>query len=102
MYRLIEGDCLDLELLESLAGQVDAIVTDPPYGIGASTMTLGSGAKEFERGGAWDEERPDLRPLLDLGARHLCVWGGQLLYRRPSSNRPLAHLAQEERRSLLQ
>ena len=32
--RLICGDCLDV-LPEIEAGSIDAIITDPPYGIGA-------------------------------------------------------------------
>jgi tRNA G10 N-methylase Trm11 len=31
--------------------KVDAVVTDPPYGINANKMTLGSGKKNFDRGG---------------------------------------------------
>lgn len=65
------GDCL--EVLPTL-GKVDAVVTDPPYGIGASEMTLGTGAKRFFRG-EWDRSRPSLIPFLDLGCR-CCFWGG--------------------------
>src|SRR6185312_13032734 len=41
-------DCRDI--LPTLP-KVDAVITDPPYGISANKMTLGSGKKEFDRGG---------------------------------------------------
>ena len=41
------GDCM--EVLPTL-GKVDAVITDPPYGINANRMTLGKGKKEFDHG----------------------------------------------------
>jgi len=67
------GDCL--EVVSSLGGGMDAIITDPPYGISANRMTLGKGKKEFDRGGAWDDERPDIRWIPEF-ARWFCIWGG--------------------------
>ena len=66
------GDCR--EILPTLP-KVDAVITDPPYGISANKMTLGSGKKDFDRGGAWDDSRPDIRWIPDF-ARWYCVWGG--------------------------
>ena len=66
------GDCL--EVLPTL-GKVDAVITDPPYGINANTQTLGMGKKDFARGGAWDAQRVALAPMLDIGTYH-CFWGG--------------------------
>jgi len=66
------GDCL--EILPTL-GPVDAVVTDPPYGIGANKQTLGKGKKEFDRGGDWDSERPDLSWIAGRSWKW-CVWGG--------------------------
>ena len=65
------GDCLDV--LPTL-GKVDCVLTDPPYGIGASEMTLGTGAKRFFRG-EWDRTKPSLRLFLWM-AKKLCFWGG--------------------------
>ena len=70
--RLILGDCR--EVLPTLP-KVDAVITDPPYGISANKQTLGKGKKEFDRGGDWDDEAPDIRGLLAL-APLVCVWGG--------------------------
>jgi len=70
--RLILGDCL--EVLPTL-DPVDAVVTDPPYGISANRMTLGKGKKQFSRGRGWDDERPNIAWIPDF-ARWFCVWGG--------------------------
>ena len=66
------GDCRDI--LPTL-GPVDAVVTDPPYGISANRMTLGSGRKEFARGSDWDADRPDIA-WIPTFARWFCIWGG--------------------------
>lgn len=72
--RLILGDCLQVM---PLLGRFDAVVTDPPYGIGES------GAKNASRKGAapprdygsfeWDKVRPDLSSLPDCDK---IIWGG--------------------------
>ena len=72
------GDCR--EILPTLP-KVDAVVTDPPYGIGKdgqkrSTGTHG-GRKAYEFLG-WDTARPDVELfwlLLGAGREHV-VWGG--------------------------
>jgi site-specific DNA-methyltransferase (adenine-specific) len=66
------GDCR--EILPTLE-RVDAVITDPPYGISANKQTLGKGKKEFERGGNWDESAPDLASCVAAG-RLICFWGG--------------------------
>lgn len=66
------GDCL--EILPTLP-KVDAVITDPPYGIGANAMTLGKGKKEFDRGGDWDAKRPDVS-WIPKAADWWCIWGG--------------------------
>lgn len=66
------GDCR--EILPTLP-KVDAVITDPPYGISANKMTLGKGKKDFDRGGNWDDGRPDISWIPGF-ARWFCVWGG--------------------------
>lgn len=61
------GDCA--EILPTL-GKVDAVVTDPPYGIHVSTRV------NFKEKQDWDKERPDLSACLLVGKYHL-FWGGQ-------------------------
>jgi len=70
------GDCL--EILPTLE-KVDAVITDPPYGIGADTHAgpESSGWTQWASGG-WDRERP-ARSAFDLmrkGSKAQIVWGG--------------------------
>ena len=77
------GDCL--EILPTL-GKVDAVITDPPYGINANKQTLGSGKKKFERAGDWDIATPELS-LCVLAGEKLCFWGGNYFSDQlPSTN----------------
>jgi len=71
--RLILGDCLKVM---PLLGKVDAVVTDPPYGIGTGKKAVGSGGK------LWGEQTWDLKTVEGLESAILAlnvpsiVWGG--------------------------
>ncbi|MBX3533385.1 MAG: site-specific DNA-methyltransferase [Xanthobacteraceae bacterium] len=76
--ELYLGDCR--EILPTL-GKVDAVVTDPPYGIGkdGQKQTTGGhgGRKGYEFLG-WDKDRPEaetFKLLLYAADRHI-IWGG--------------------------
>ena len=72
--KLIQGDCL--EVLKTLeAGSVDAVVTDPPYGIGAGRMNLGFSRTSKMVKSDWDKERGDILPVIALGVPTV-IWGG--------------------------
>lgn len=79
--RLILGDCLKVM---PLLGKVDAVVTDPPYGIGAKmkggTWASNPAFKGFQE---WDMSAPDWLPeaIEDTPA---IVWGGNYLPFPPS------------------
>lgn len=75
-HRLICGDSTDKNDMAALigGGAVGSVVTDPPYGISASRMTLGTGKKKFHRG-TWDDVRPNVLFLLEL-AQQVVIWGG--------------------------
>ena len=65
------GDCRDV--LPTL-GKVDAVLTDPPYGIGITksnrlAVSRGMGGK------SWDDETPDIQWIVDMGVPAV-VWGG--------------------------
>lgn len=78
------GDCRDI--LPTL-GKVDAVVTDPPYGINQDRGMGGGGFDGFGGGkkrtpkiyaGGWDGERPDaplFQRILAAAPIHI-VWGG--------------------------
>ncbi|WP_420406929.1 DNA-methyltransferase [Hoeflea sp.] len=77
--RLIQGDCLEVM---PLLGKVDAVVTDPPYGIGES------GQKNRTRGKAaapgdykdcyWDNQPASLAHITAIRAmaKHQIIFGG--------------------------
>ncbi len=75
-HRLMCGDSTDAAQVALLMNgeTIDLLMTDPPYGINADKMTMGTGKQEYERG-KWDETRPDIRPMLSI-AKYTCIWGG--------------------------
>jgi DNA modification methylase len=76
--RLLLGDAL--EIVPVMDGGMDAIVTDPPYGIGAEG---GTGKYGRIRGfkGSWDAKAPDLSSLPDVPS---IIWGGNYFPLPPS------------------
>lgn len=66
------GDCRDI--LPTLP-KVDAVVTDPPYGIGAGNMNLGGAHSSRFAKKDWDEQQPDLSPILALDVPTI-IFGG--------------------------
>jgi DNA modification methylase len=64
------GDCL--EILPVL-GKVDAVVTDPPYGIGIGKMQRGKWASSRLGSSDWDSVVGDLSAIPDVPR---IIWGG--------------------------
>lgn len=81
--QLYLGDCR--EILPTL-GKVDAVVTDPPYGIGRDGMKLSTsshgGRKPYEFTG-WDSNTPDGEVFEQMLAmsRFQVIWGGNYFTR---------------------
>lgn len=75
---LINADCREVL---PLLPKVDAVVTDPPYGIGADEAAAKNKGKwgwKFHGSTSWDRERPD-KIIFDLmlgGSKHQIIWGG--------------------------
>jgi DNA modification methylase len=76
--RLLLGDCLSIM---PLLGKVDAVVTDPPYGIGES----GGQFRDRKGGGhrvlakkAWDDSRPEGAAFAAMrsASADQIIWGG--------------------------
>ena len=67
------GDCL--EILPTL-GKVDAVVTDPPYGIGFGVKHTKWSANRGVVLGEWDNRTPNVTPLLSIGENQI-IWGGE-------------------------
>jgi DNA modification methylase len=72
------GDCR--EVIPTLS-PVDAVLTDPPYGIGASRMSLGKWRTSRMEKGAWDDVAGDLSALPEVPS---IVWGGNYFALPPS------------------
>jgi site-specific DNA-methyltransferase (adenine-specific) len=57
----------------------DLAICDPPYGIGASEMTMGTGKnKKYSKGKNWDNETPFLEYFIELFrvSKNQIIWGG--------------------------
>jgi site-specific DNA-methyltransferase (adenine-specific) len=82
---LYRGDCLDV-LATLPDGCVDAVVTDPPYGIGKKAATRRPWGYQRIAGmkpRGWDNETSDISGWLDLAP--VCViWGGNYYELPPS------------------
>ena len=76
--RLLLGDCLSI--MPTL-GKVDAVVTDPPYGIGKDGQkktTGGNGGRKAYDFRGWDKKRPspDAFKLMRTISGEQVIWGG--------------------------
>ncbi|MFH2109040.1 MAG: DNA methyltransferase [Patescibacteria group bacterium] len=56
----------------------DLAIVDPPYGIDAGKMTMGSGKHKFKKGKDWDAEIPNKEYFLELQrvSKNQIIWGG--------------------------
>jgi DNA modification methylase len=74
---LIEGDCREVM---AVLPKVDAVVTDPPYGIGADKAKAQSSIRDNPKWEAksWDAARPSERHFDAMlsAAPRLVIWGG--------------------------
>ncbi len=82
------ADCLDV--LPTIAkGTVDAVVTDPPYGLGDKWKGGGGGKRSSWRFNpaeamAWDTEAPSSLPAIVDEVPEAIVWGGNYFHLPPS------------------
>ncbi len=77
---IYHADCRDV--LATLSG-IDAVVTDPPYGINAAQMNLGMWKNSRLPKSDWDAAKPDLDAVLLLGLPSI-LWGGNYFALPPS------------------
>lgn len=76
------GDCL--EILPTL-GEVDAVVTDPPYGIGFAAQPTRYQRINGMEPASWDNERPQTAVNLAISrVRFAIIWGGNYFALPPS------------------
>ena len=71
-------DCMEA-MKEMSDNQFDLAIVDPPYGIGASEMTMGSGKnKKYKKGKKWDNETPTQKYFNEIQrvSKNQIIWGG--------------------------
>jgi site-specific DNA-methyltransferase (adenine-specific) len=75
--KLLNIDCM--EYMATLPDKAfDLAIVDPPYGIGAGKMTMGSGKHKFTKDKSWDSATPSAvywNELFRVSANQI-VWGG--------------------------
>ena len=78
MIELLNCDCM--EYMATVPDKYfDLAIVDPPYGIGASEMTMGSGKnKKWNKGKQWDNKTPEAIYWNELKriSKNQIVWGG--------------------------
>lgn len=70
--QLYLGDCR--EMLPTL-GKVDAVVTDPPYGIGFAAQPTRYQRINGMKAEDWDNDKPELDLVLNA-SENVVIWGG--------------------------
>ena len=76
-FELHNVDCL--EFMRSMPDKsVDAVITDPPYGIGVTKMQLGNGIRKIYRGEAdWDTlPTKEIFEEIQRVSNFQIIWGG--------------------------
>ena len=71
-------DCMEA-MKEMKDNHFDLAIVDPPYGIGASEMTMGSGKnKKYKKGKKWDNETPTQNYFNEIQrvSKNQIIWGG--------------------------
>ena len=86
MINIYNQDCLEA-MKETSDNQFDLAIVDPPYGINAGKMTMGSGKHEFVKGKDWDSEVPDDKYFKELFrvSKEQIIWGGNY-FKLPLNN----------------
>jgi site-specific DNA-methyltransferase (adenine-specific) len=80
--RLYLGDCREV-LRQLPEGSVDAVVTDPPFGIGFAAQPTKWQRRAGQEPKAWDDEAADCSGLLGM-AESVAIWGGNYFGLPPS------------------
>ena len=87
--NLYQRDCLEA-MKEMPDNSYELAIVDPPYGIKASKMTMGSGKHKFKKNKNWDNEIPSPNYFKELFriSKNQIIWGGNYFtdFLPPSKN----------------
>src|SRR4051812_29417401 len=77
MTQVFNRDCMEA-MKEFPDKFFDMAIVDPPYGIGASEMTMGLGKKLWKKGKGWDDGVPNDEYFQELFriSKNQIIWGG--------------------------
>ena len=81
-------NCDNMEFMKSIPDKFyDLAIVDPPYGIDAGKMTMGSGNHKFTKGKDWDASVPNDEYFLELFriSKNQIIWGGNY-FKLPLNN----------------
>ena len=89
-----ESIALNIDCMEYMATlpdkAFDLAIVDPPYGINAGKMTMGSGKHNFVKGKNWDADIPEKHYFDELFrvSKNQIIWGGNYFtqYLKPSKH----------------
>jgi site-specific DNA-methyltransferase (adenine-specific) len=89
LNQLYNMDCL--EAMKQFPDKYfELAIVDPPYGISAGTMTMGSGKHKFSKDKVWDSSIPDKQYFDELFrvSQNQIIWGGNYFteYLPPSND----------------
>jgi site-specific DNA-methyltransferase (adenine-specific) len=75
--ELYNMDCMEY-MANCEDNHFDLAIVDPPYGINAGKMTMGSGKHNFKKGKDWDSKIPDEIYFKELQrvSKEQIIWGG--------------------------
>lgn len=74
---LFHADCMEI-MKQYPDKYFDLAIVDPPYGINAGKMTMGSGKRKFTKGKEWDNGIPTAEYFEQLFrvSKNQIIWGG--------------------------
>ena len=77
MNQLYNMDCME-GMKQFPDKYFELAIVDPPYGINAGNMTMGSGKHKFNKGKSWDKSIPDKNYFDELFrvSQNQIIWGG--------------------------
>jgi len=90
--KTIKSEVFNMDCIEGMKQYPDKhfelAIVDPPYGIDAGKMTMGSGKHHFEKGKDWDSSIPNQEYFDELFrvSQNQIIWGGNYFELKTNNN----------------